>query len=277
MLRDGYEYMEADLPMDLAKKVLSDVAAGVSAPPTSAVPPAGWSPADLNGSSSDAGVQRYIIGSDNRVYAGNYRGWPNSTQLWSSGNGCSATLIGSRIAATAAHCVYNNGTWSTPSALVPAADNGSNPAPYGNLYWYSITVPGGWTGSQWDLDYAIIEFSTRVGDGTGWIGTTDSSSGTMEMVGYPGDKPYPQMWDKAGSVTSTSSGRRKHDLDIIPGDSGAALYTQSGISLVGIQSTQNWSQTCFAWICGSKSYWNEATRWTSATYSFFASTGVWPD
>ena len=273
-LRDGYEYQEADLPMELAATVLKSLSSDAAAPSTAGSKPVA---AAIDTAAATGSTDRYIIGSDDRTYQGSDRGWPNSTQLFSNGNGCSATLIGSRVAATAAHCVYNNGTWSTPSSLIPAADNGGNPSPYGAFSWSTISVPGGWTGSQWDLDYAVITFGTRVGDTTGWIGTLDTSSGTMRMVGYPGDKPTPQMWGKNGSVTSTSSGRRKHNLDIIPGDSGAGLYTQSGVQLTGIQSTQNWSQTCFLWICGSKSYWNEATRWNSTTYNFFASTGVWPD
>jgi len=276
-VRDGYEYLEEQLPIALATKVKNEAIHGIPTPATESKLPEGAVPNETKPGENTVGApnSRYIIGSDNRVYVGNNPVY-NAAQLYLEQCGCSATVIGGRIAATAAHCFFSKSKWCIPTKVAPAADGNSRP--FGEWTNLSIAVPGGWDGGasgSLGLDYARIQFTTRRGDSTGWFGTITSSSGQMETVGYPDDKPRPQMWLKLGQVTTTQSDRLKHNLDVVPGDSGSAMYLQTTRQLTGIQSSQNRYSTCFFWTCSTE-YWNEATRWTGPVYNFFAATGVWP-
>ena len=44
------------------------------------------------------------------------------------------------------------------------------------------------------------------------------------MIGYPNDKPVPSSWIKSGTFTAAPGSRYEHNLDVIPGDSGAGTY-----------------------------------------------------
>jgi V8-like Glu-specific endopeptidase len=267
-VRDGYEYEEEELPVERARKIKERRTRSTES----------FTPAyGTIGSPAEEDNQRYILGADTRVYAGGNRTL-HGQSVWLKGCGCTGSMIGSRIAATAAHCIYNHGQWCVPQAIVPAADNGSNSAPFGEFTDFTITISIAWNGiDMWGNDYARIVFNSRRGDSTGWLGAIDAPSGTMEFVGYPGDKPYPQLWLRGGQVTSVVNNRLKHNLDTAGGDSGSGLYRTATRQLVGIHSTENFSQSCFAWICGSKTYWNEATRFSPSTWAFFEASGVWPD
>jgi V8-like Glu-specific endopeptidase len=271
---DGYEYLEATPPMEMAMRIKADMEAGRTPPSTEAGPEVGK---PLN-AELDGRQGRYILGSDTRALA---NGLPtsykyqiammnaNHTQLQ-----CSMTMISSKVAATAAHCLWNGSGWTLPQQFVPFARNTTPTQPFGTLTYSWIRLPSNSTGPG--NDYAYVEFSDSAAKNLSWLGTEDVGNAQMGMEGYPGDKPIPQLWAKYGGVTENTSTRRKHNLDIVPGDSGSALYNVWTSRLVGIQSTQNRSRTCFAWICGSWTYWNEAERWRSTTYNFFDA-GNWPD
>jgi V8-like Glu-specific endopeptidase len=211
-------------------------------------------------------------------------------------------MIGPHTAATAAHCVFQNGYYTgiefggnycdsdsdcmSPvctnhvcgGGFVLAFDSAAPRAPFGTNAPVNIFVPSGWTsGGDFAYDYAMLEFAPNAypGNTVGWFGTYDSSSGVMAMAGYPQDKDAGhQMWYKEGFVTGTTATRRKHNVSFYHGDSGAALFIDpNGIPyLVGIGSTENYD--CFF----SCDYWNEATRWDTTVYSYFhtASGGSWP-
>ena len=63
--------------------------------------------------------------------------------------------------------------------------------------------------------------------------------------------------------------RSEHNLDVIPGDSGAGTYDNGDSRVNGIQSTQ-WFTT------NPPRVWNEVRRWDSTTYNFFHAYGNWP-
>ena len=136
----------------------------------------------------------------------------------------------------------------------------------------SLTLPGEWNVNEWDWDFAVLEFSPsrpRLGDQTGWFGTAQNFNGWKVQIGYPTDKPMPSSWIKGGTFTASPGSRYEHNLDIIPGDSGAGIYNSDDERCNGIQSTQ--------WFTTNPSrVWNEARRWDATTYNFFHAYGNWP-
>jgi len=86
------------------------------------------------------------------------------------------------------------------------------------------------------------------------------------MIGYPNDKPIPSQWTRSGTYTASPGSRYEHNLDVIPGDSGACTFNASS-RCTGIQSTQ--------WRNSSR-VWNEVRRWNRTTYDFFDAYGNWP-
>ncbi|WP_372826915.1 hypothetical protein [Polaromonas sp.] len=111
----------------------------------------------------------------------------------------SGSVVGPNDILTALHVLYdaNRGGWATSVTVTPGADTRPFDAPYG-----SFTNWGRFSGrtSNWDTDgdgllssaesqydLAVIGMRTRIGEVTGWLGTSPESSdfyGTM--LGYPG-------------------------------------------------------------------------------------------
>ena len=182
-----------------------------------------------------------------------------------------ATMIGPSTALCAAHCFYQNG-WISTASVTFGANTSAPTAPYGSFVFDTITMPGQWNSNEWDWDFAVLEFSpTRpdIGRQTGWFGTGQNFNGTKTMIGYPSDKPVPSSWIKSGNFTAAPGSRYEHNLDVIPGDSGAGTYDNGDSRVNGIQSTQ-WFTTSPAPV------WNEARRWDATTYNFFHAYGNWP-
>ncbi|MCI0748398.1 MAG: trypsin-like serine protease [Verrucomicrobia subdivision 3 bacterium] len=211
----------------------------------------------------------FIIGSDDRTRIAAPRFWPGSPFGY-LGQTCTLTMIGPSTALSAAHCFYNSslGGWIATPSLTLAADTNAPTAPFGSFMADSLTLPGQWNSNEWDWDFAVLEFSPtrRPGDQTGYYGTEESSSGGQTMIGYPSDKPIPSQWIKRGTYTASPGSRYEHNLDVIPGDSGACTYNAND-RCTGIQSTQ-WRD--------SKRIWNEVRRWDRTTYDFFDTYGNWP-
>ena len=212
----------------------------------------------------------FVIGVDDRSRVDSPQYFPGSAFAYLS-QGCTATMIGPSTALCAAHCFYQNGWISTASVTFGA--NTSNPtAPYGSFVFDSITMPGEWNATEWDWDFAVLEFSPSrpdIGRQTGWFGTGQNFNGGKTMIGYPSDKPVPSSWIKSGSFTAAPGSRYEHNIDVIPGDSGAGTYDNGDGRVNGIQSTQ-WYSTNPARV------WNEVRRWDTTTYNFFQAYGNWP-
>jgi len=178
-------------------------------------------------------------------------------------------MIGPSTALCAAHCFYQNG-WITSAGITFGADTVAPTSPFGTFLADSLTLPGAWNNTEWDWDFAVLEFSpTRpdLGRQTGWFGTGENFNGWKIMIGYPNDKPVPSPWIKGGTFTAAPGSRYEHNIDVISGDSGAGVYDSGDIRCNGIQSTQ--------WYNPSR-VWNEVRRWDATTYNFFAAYGNWP-
>jgi V8-like Glu-specific endopeptidase len=212
----------------------------------------------------------FVIGPDDRRRLDNPRFLPGSAYAYLSQT-CTATMIGPSTALCAAHCFYQNG-WITSAGITFGADTVAPTAPFGTFLADSLTLPGAWNNTEWDWDFAVLEFSpTRpdLGRQTGWFGTGQNFNGAKTMIGYPNDKPVPSPWIRSGTFTAAPGSRYEHNLDVIPGDSGAGVYDNGDNRCNGIQSTQ-WVTT------NPPRVWNEVRRWDATTHNFFAAYGNWP-
>lgn len=212
----------------------------------------------------------FIVGGDDRQRVDSPQFYPASAFAHLSQT-CTATMIGPSTALCAAHCFYQNG-WISTASVTFGANTTAPTAPFGSFVFDTITMPGQWNSNEWDWDFAVLEFSpTRpdIGRQTGWFGTAQNFNGTKTMIGYPSDKPMPSSWIKSGTFTAAPGSRYEHNLDVIPGDSGAGTYDSIDGRVNGIQSTQ-WFTT------NPPRVWNEVRRWDSTTYNFFHAYGNWP-
>jgi len=227
---------------------------------------------DLGNSSAFA---RFIIGADDRSRVGNPWAYPGCSCAHLAPQNCTATMIGPSTAHCAAHCFHDGDNWIASRSITFGANTEAPTAPVGSFLADSLTFPSAWldgtpANPNWDWDFAVLEFSPSrpdIGRQTGWHGTGENFNGAKSVIGYPIDKPIPQQWLKGGAFTSVVGGRYRHNLDIVPGDSGAAAYGNGDDRSNGIQSTQ--------WRSGT-AIWNEVRKWDATTYNFFRAYGNWP-
>ncbi|MCU1517184.1 MAG: hypothetical protein JWQ75_1905 [Pseudarthrobacter sp.] len=225
----------------------------------------------LTGPGPASGPERFVVGTDDRRRIDSPQFYPASAFAHLSQT-CTATMIGPSTALCAAHCFFQGGSWIPTASVTFGANTAAPTAPFGSFVFDTITMPGQWNSNEWDWDFAVLEFSpTRpdIGRQTGWFGTGQNFNGTKTMIGYPSDKPIPSSWIKSGSFTAAVGSRYQHNLDVIPGDSGAGTYDNGDSRVNGIQSTQ-WFTT------NPPRVWNEVRRWDATTHNFFKAYGNWP-
>lgn len=217
----------------------------------------------------------FVIGPDDRTQLLTPAQWPGSPNAHLATQNCTATMIGPSTALCAAHCFWQNGGWIASLSITFGANTVAPTAPFGSFLADSLTLPGAWNSNEWDWDFAVLEFSPSrpdIGRQTGWHGVAQNFNGGKTMVGYPADKPPPsggECWSKGGTFTATTGSRYQHNIDAVPGDSGAAAWDNVDRRSNGIQSTQ-WYQT------NPYRVWNEVRRWDVTTYNFFDAYGNWP-
>lgn len=193
----------------------------------------------------DAEGARDVIGQDNRVQVSNTTQYPYSTigylqmenkkgEVWS----CTATMIGPKVALTAAHCLYNHGEpggWRDKFVFWPAV-NGESNVPYGGfdydtayVFQAFITDYKGSYDNVWQYDVGLITFKDPIGDSLGWLGyTTGETTGDFKgnLAGYHNDKPAFTMWRSTCNVLAenTSQADFVHDCDFTDGANGGPIY-----------------------------------------------------
>ena len=250
----GYEYRLEQPDYDVAEMIL-----GMRDLPTTDA---------YAGNGNGQQKMKFIIGPDNRQRVTNPAVFPGSANAHLSQT-CTATMIGPSTAVCAAHCFFQNG-WIQSRSITFGANTTAPTAPFGSFLADSLTLPGAWNATEWDWDFAVLEFSPSrpdLGRQTGWFGTGQNFNGGKTMIGYPNDKPMPSSWIKSGNFTAAPGARYEHNLDVIPGDSGAGTYDNADNRVNGIQSTQRRSGT---------RTWNEVRRWDATTHNFFRAYGNWP-
>lgn len=224
--------------------------------------------------SEAAAVLEVIIGNDDRVRI------PNTTAVpWrricalriSFRTGAvyrgTGFFIGPRTLATAGHCVYlhGQGGWATKIEVIPGA-NGST-RPYGSAVSSQLRSVGGWVnGKKPEYDYGCIVLPPGAFGGrnvgqfsVGVLSPKDLLAKPAVLAGYPGDKPFAELWGMTRKIKTVSPKTLTYDIDTMGGQSGAPVYIKrNGIrTVVGIHN--------YGAITG-----NSATRVTSEVYQRLA-------
>lgn len=214
------------------------LAATATAPDTSALHPVGeatYGPPDPR--------TETVQGPDNRVQitgTGSYPWRAHCSLLITANDGSrwigTGWFIGPRTVATAGHCVFIHAPGTTRHGWVRSVEvmPGRNGAtlPYGR-----VVVPrsgmrsvNGWVSSpDHEYDYGAMVLPSDLGLQTGWLGFASWSDSTLQgstlnLSGYPGDKPSGTQWYHWSPVASLSPRKVYYGLDTAGGQSGSAVY-----------------------------------------------------
>lgn len=154
-------------------------------------------------------------------------------------------FVGPHTLLTAGHVVFikNSGVpgrdgWVKSIQVMPGR-NGAN-LPYGSVTTNSFRSVDGWTNNgDENFDYGAIILNTALGNTVGWFGYQvlndgDLTASTVNIAGYPGDKPAGTMWFHANRVASVGPRKVFYDIDTAGGQSGAPVWRLVDGSRLGV-------------------------------------------
>jgi len=141
-------------------------------------------------------------------------------------------LIGPRAVATAGHCVFlhDQGGWARKVEVIPGA-NGST-RPHGQAESSVFRSVHGWvTGRKPESDYGCIVLPSGAfgGRDLGRFGCAAFDAAKIVaqpavLGGYPGDKPFAEMWGMSRVIKTVTAKTLTYDIDTVGGQSGAPVY-----------------------------------------------------
>jgi V8-like Glu-specific endopeptidase len=141
-------------------------------------------------------------------------------------------LVGPRAVVTAGHCVYlhNQGGWARTVEVIPAC-NGTL-RPFGQVLATSFRSVGGWVnGKKPESDYGCIVLPPGAfgGKNLGSFGFASFATPVLlaqpaVVAGYPGDKPFAELWGMARKIKAVTAKTFVYDIDTMGGQSGAPVY-----------------------------------------------------
>jgi len=218
-----------------------------------------------------AAVIEVIIGTDDRVRITNtnqipwrricaLKGTNGSGRLY-SGTGF---FISPRAIVTAGHCVYQhaNGGWSRQIEVSPGANGTARP--YGTVVAKQFRSVSGWVyGKKPENDYGVIILPPGAFGGRnlghfafGALTTQELLAKPAVVAGYPGDKPFAELWGMARKLKTVSAKTLVYDIDTMGGQSGSAVYIKRSNGARTVVGIHNYGATSG----------NSATRITPAVY-----------
>ncbi|OAN52901.1 protease ydgD precursor [Paramagnetospirillum marisnigri] len=159
---------------------------------------------------------------------------------------CSGTLIGPKLVATAAHCLWNRRTQRPMPASAYTFVAGFDRGEYLKASKVVALHPApGWqfgddrqaSNSRAD-DWALMELEDPVGDEIGWIALAEPKTGmTIGVAGYGRDRAFvPLAHLGCRLLEQPRPGVFYHDCDAVQGESGGPVFAWVGdqIRLVAI-------------------------------------------
>jgi V8-like Glu-specific endopeptidase len=173
-------------------------------------------------------------------------------------------LIGRRAVATAGHCVYlaSQGGWARSVEVIPGMNDSTRP--YGTATSSNLRSVAGWTQqARPECDYGCIVLPENSFGGVnlGAFGFAAFDAATLNahaavVAGYPGDKPFAQLWGMSRKFKTVNANTLVYDIDTMGGQSGAPVYI--------IRNGQRCAVGIHNYGAGSG---NSATRITPPVYS----------
>jgi glutamyl endopeptidase len=183
-----------------------------------------------------------------------------------SGRGYRGTgfFIGPRAIATAGHCVYmhDQGGWARNIEVSPGANGTARP--FGSVNSTTLRSVAGWvTQRRPESDYGCIVLPQGAfqGRNLGSFGFAVLNSGDLTasaavLAGYPGDKPYAELWGTARRIKTVTPATVIYDIDTYAAQSGSPVYVRHNGQRIAI-GIHNYGAAAG----------NSATRITDSVYS----------
>ena len=235
--------------------------------------------ARLSEALDDQGGPSSVFGNDDRfqIFAGTSFPWRSIVRIGTNDGNYrgSGAMISPYHVLTAGHVVHggSGGNWINTLQVSPGQTD-VNTRPYGTPEWTWVRSYTNWTNSSdVNWDWAVITLDRRIGNFTGWMGTEWNGNAnayngtTVNIAGYPSDKPIGEMWQSSGPINNGNGGQRffyNGTLDTAPGHSGSPVWRFDGTNrfILGVHAygdngdgfnkatrlTQQKFNDTFAWV-----------------------------
>jgi len=141
-------------------------------------------------------------------------------------------FIGPRTVATAGHCVYlhNQGGWARRIEVIPGCNGTSRP--FGSAWSTAFRSTAGWINDKRpETDYGALFLAANAFPGQqlgsfgfGVFPTNVLLATPVVLAGYPGDKPFAQLWGMSRRIKAATATQLIYDIDTVGGQSGAPVY-----------------------------------------------------
>ena len=143
-----------------------------------------------------------------------------------------AWFVSPRLMLTAGHCVFisDRGGWVRQIEVIPGRRGREHPS--GSCIATDFRSVRGWTEDRnRDFDYGAILLpeDCRLGEQLGWFGfevrdDDEFDNLTINISGYPGDKPAGTQWFHANTVARVEDQVITYEIDTAGGQSGAPVW-----------------------------------------------------